>query len=157
MDPAAVAGIVVGVIAVLVLIALVAFLRADRKKDPTSAGRSRTVSHAEIRTTSQRLMTSADNVASPPDRALDNVTYESDSEAGPGVPDIACENAAAQAFHKDTDSVAPPDRALDKRCTQWEPGVPDMACEVPPVVSVAGDESPVYVPPPAASRQVSDI
>ena len=93
------------------------------------------------------------------------VTYEADSEAGPGVPDISCENAAAQASHKDTDSVAPPDRALDKRCTQWEPGVPDMACEVPPVVpprtteyvSVAGDESPVYVPPPAASRRSSDI
>ena len=98
-------------IAVLALIALVAFLRADRKKGPNSAGRSRTVSRAEIRPTNRRLMTSADSVASP-DRALDNVTCE----AGP-----------------------------------------DMACEVPPVVSVAGDESPVYEQPQAACRQVSDI
>ena len=98
--PAAVTGTVVGVIAVLVLVALVAFLRAERKKDPTSGSMSRTVSLAEIRHTNR----------------LDNVTYEA------GV------------------------------------GVPDMACEVPPVVSVASDESPVDAPPPGGlTRQMSDV
>ena len=74
------------------------------------------MSHAEIRPTNTRSMTSADSVASPDD-ALDNVTHE----AGPDVP--------------------------------------DMASEVPPVqvASVAGDESPVYVAPPAPPRQVSNI
>ena len=67
-------------IAVLTLVVLVAFLLAKRKKDqekdPTSGGRSRTVSHAEIRPTNQRLVTSMNNAA---------------YEAGPGVPGMVYE------------------------------------------------------------------
>ena len=106
-DPAAVAGTVVGVIAVLTLVALVAFLRAKRKKDqekdPTSGGRSRTVSHAEIRPTNQRSVTSADSVASP-DRALNNATYE----AGPCVPDMVYEVPSVVSVAGDESPVDPP-------------------------------------------------
>ena len=83
MGPAAVAGTVVGVVAVLALITLVAFLRAGRKKDPTTSGRSRTASHAAIRHSSRRSSTSAGNVAPPdPGRASDSLAHK----AEPAVP-----------------------------------------------------------------------
>jgi len=100
-DPAVVAGAVVGVIAVLVLIAaLVVVLRTNRQHD-RDAGSSdimklnRTASHAMIRHSNQRSVSSADSVASP-DRALDNMTYEAEAHCAEAV--NSDDATAAQAF-----------------------------------------------------------